>query len=119
MIANGYQNATDRNTNYGKVTTADKVPTLVIESGEFAGGMNTVKNDDYAVMTINGGTFRNVSQAAVLNWNELTITDGVFEVGRSGAGGDHHIVRGGRLRQRHDDDHREHADHCGGRQGSV
>ena len=83
MIANGYQNATDRNTNYGKVTTADKVPTLVIESGEFAGGMNTVKNDDYAVMTINGGTFRNVSQAAVLNWNELTITDGVFEVGEA------------------------------------
>ncbi len=83
MIANGYQNATDRNTNYGKVTTADKVPTLVIESGEFVGGMNTVKNDDYAVMTINGGTFRNVSQAAVLNWNELTITDGVFEVGEA------------------------------------
>ena len=83
MIANGYQNATDRNTNYGKVTTADKVPTLVIESGEFAGGMNTVKNDDYAVMTINGGTFKNVSQAAVLNWNELTITDGVFEVGEA------------------------------------
>ena len=70
MIANGYQNAGDRNTNYGKVTTADKVPTLVIESGEFAGGINTVKNDDYAVMTINGGTFKNVSQAAVLNWNE-------------------------------------------------
>ena len=83
MIANGYQNATDRNTNYGKVTTADKVPTLVIESGEFAGGINTVKNDDYAVMTINGGTFKNVSQAAVLNWNELTITDGVFEVGEA------------------------------------
>ncbi len=83
MIANGYQNAGDRNTNYGKVTTADKVPTLVIESGEFVGGMNTVKNDDYAVMTINGGTFKNVSQAAVLNWNELTITDGVFEVGEA------------------------------------
>lgn len=83
MIANGYQNAGDRNTNYGKVTTADKVPTLVIESGEFAGGINTVKNDDYAVMTINGGTFKNVSQAAVLNWNELTITDGVFEVGEA------------------------------------
>ena len=83
MIANGYQNATDRNTNNGKVTTADKVPTLVIESGEFAGGINTVKNDDYAVMTINGGTFKNVSQAAVLNWNELTITDGVFEVGEA------------------------------------
>ena len=45
--------------------------------------INTVKNDDYAVMTINGGTFKNVSQAAVLNWNELTITDGVFEVGEA------------------------------------
>ena len=44
------------------------------------GGLYTVKNDDYGIMTINGGQFANTTSGAgtVLNWNKLTITNGEF-----------------------------------------
>ena len=51
---------------------------MVIHGGTFTGGLNTIKNDDYGKLTINGGTFTNVAQAAVLNWNETTINNGTF-----------------------------------------
>ena len=31
--------------------------------------MNTVKNDDFGVLTIDGGVFTNTDGPAVLNWN--------------------------------------------------
>ena len=45
-----------------------------------AGGLYTVKNDDYGVMVINGGVFTNgvAGAGAVLNWNDLTINGGTF-----------------------------------------
>lgn len=44
------------------------------------GGLYTLKNDDYGIMRIEGGTFTNtvLDAGAVLNWNELTITGGTF-----------------------------------------
>ena len=80
MIANGYYNSGDYTNNIDLVKTADKVPTITINGGTFDGGLNTVKNDDYAKMTINGGAFKNVSQAVVFNVNELTITGGTFDM---------------------------------------
>lgn len=57
----------------------DKVPSVMtIVSGTFSGGLNTIKNDDYGELTILGGTFENVAQAAILNWNKTTIEDGIF-----------------------------------------
>ncbi len=41
--------------------------------------MNTIKNDDRGILEIHGGTFTNVSQATLMNWNEATITGGSFE----------------------------------------
>lgn len=68
MIASGFYNGTDETTN----------PKLVINGGHFDGGMNTIKNDDRGILEINGGTFTNVRQAALMNWNEATITGGSF-----------------------------------------
>lgn len=84
MITNGYYNADDSGDHLqysGSVTTEDKIPTLVINGGTFSGGINTVKNDNHSVAVINGGEFTNVSQAVVLNWNDLTVTGGEFVAG--------------------------------------
>lgn len=83
MITNGYfdnDNTGDHEQYYSSVTTDDKVPTLTIYGGTFSGGINTVKNDNHSVANIIGGTFTNVSQAVVLNWNNLSISGGEFEV---------------------------------------
>lgn len=54
-------------------------PILTIESGNFTGGINTVKNDDDATMIINDGTFANYAQAAFQNHNVATINGGTFD----------------------------------------
>lgn len=54
-------------------------PILTIESGNFTGGINTVKNDDGATMIINDGTFANYAQAAFQNHNIATINGGTFD----------------------------------------
>lgn len=69
MIASGFYDGTDETTD----------PKLVINGGTFSGGMNTIKNDDRGILEIHGGTFTNVRQAALMNWNEATITGGSFE----------------------------------------
>lgn len=53
---------------------------LTIANGNFSGGMNTVKNDDYGVLEISGGTFSNMNGPTVLNWNVATISGGEFKV---------------------------------------
>lgn len=53
---------------------------LTIANGNFNGGMNTVKNDDYGVLEISGGTFSNTNGPTVLNWNVATISGGEFKV---------------------------------------
>ncbi len=70
LIENGWYN--------GNQNTTKKPSNMVIHGGTFTGGLNTIKNDDYGKLTINGGTFTNVAQAAVLNWNETTINNGTF-----------------------------------------
>lgn len=51
---------------------------LTIEGGNFAGGINTVKNDSFGVLTINGGNFSNTAQYVITNWNKAEITAGTF-----------------------------------------
>lgn len=69
MIENGFYNGNGKTNN----------PKLTINGGTFSGGLNTVKNDDRGVLEIKDGTFTNVSQAAVLNWNNATIDGGTFQ----------------------------------------
>ena len=77
LFANGWQNVSTAGQGSEPAHTKDAV--LAINGGTFIGGLNTVKNDDCGVMTINGGEFKNFAQACVQNHNELTITNGNFD----------------------------------------
>ena len=79
LIDNGYYNYTSGNARTGYVSGTNHAnPSLTIEGGEFQGGINTVKNDDGATLTINDGTFANTTQATVQNNNVVTINGGTF-----------------------------------------
>lgn len=71
LLENGWQS--------GGQNTTGAESILTINGGTFAGGLNTIKNDDYGNITIKGGTFSNTTQAAVLNWNVASIEGGTFE----------------------------------------
>ena len=75
LIANGWYATTDAGYTHNE---ASGTPTLIIKSGTFDGGLNVIKNDDYGVLTINGGTFQNSMGQVILNWNEATINGGTF-----------------------------------------
>ncbi|WP_308754679.1 hypothetical protein [uncultured Anaerotruncus sp.] len=78
LIENGWQSPGQ---NTGKVNSV-----MTIKSGTFSvdtfasGGLYVLKNDDYGVMTVEGGTFTagDTEGGVVLNWNELTIKGGTF-----------------------------------------
>ena len=53
--------------------------TLIITGGTFSGGINTIKNDEFGVLEIKGGSFSNTSQYVVMNWNKADISGGTFE----------------------------------------
>lgn len=79
-IENGYYDYTNANEKLGHKADTNKAnPTLVINGGDFDGGLNTVKNDDGGVLTINDGTFRNTTQVPVFNGNVVNINGGDFE----------------------------------------
>lgn len=79
LIDNGYYSYTSGNARTGYVEgTNNENPSLTIEGGEFQGGINTIKNDDGATLTINDGTFANTTQATVQNNNVATINGGSF-----------------------------------------
>ena len=73
LVSNGYFNNSDFTNNKG----IDN-PNLTIEGGNFLGGLNTIKNDDCANLTINNGTFSNYYQAVVQNHNVTKIKGGTF-----------------------------------------
>lgn len=72
LFENGWYDGTKN------ATKAEAV--LTINGGTFLGGLNTIKNDDWGVLTINGGEFTNMQQHAVLNWNKMEINGGTFEL---------------------------------------
>lgn len=80
LVENGYYNYNQNNSRNGYVSGVNqKEPTLIINNGEFNGGLNTIKNDDGAKLTIYDGIFKNQIQVAVFNWNVATIYGGTFE----------------------------------------
>ena len=86
LVENGYQNYTSTNERAGYVSgTNSEKPTLIINGGSFFGGLNTIKNDDGAELTINNGTFSNFYQAVVQNHNIATINNGNFTAAADGA----------------------------------
>ena len=75
LIANGWygDNTIDRNTTYGEGEVL-----LTINGGDFNGGLNTVKNDDYGVLEINDGIFYDTGSAAIFNAYKAKINNGQF-----------------------------------------
>ncbi|WII08194.1 MBG domain-containing protein [Methanomassiliicoccales archaeon LGM-RCC1] len=67
---------------YYSYTNKDGInsPSLTINGGTFDGGLNTIKNDDDAILTINAGTFKNYTQAAFQNHSIATVNGGSFTV---------------------------------------
>ena len=63
---------------YTKTQDGIEAPFLIIDGGKFDGGLNTIKNDDNATLTINDGTFINYTQAALQNHHIATINGGTF-----------------------------------------
>ena len=84
MIKSGWYdgNAETKHGNDLAVHAGDSTATLTIDGGVFKFGLNTVKNDDYGVLVINGGTFSNTSQAVVMNNNVATINGGTFNASK-------------------------------------
>lgn len=71
LVANGWYN--------GSQNTKNTEAKLTITGGNFSGGLNTIKNDDWGVLEISGGNFSNTTQATVMNWNQATVSGGTFE----------------------------------------
>lgn len=72
MLENGYYDG------YAASLDGVQKPEMVINGGTFDGGLNTVKNDDNATLTINDGSFSNYTQAAFQNHHVATINGGTF-----------------------------------------
>ena len=77
MIANGYYDYTNTNPRNGYVSgTNHQNPSLIINGGTFAGGLNTIKNDDGARLVINDGTF--IHNGAANDLGQMTISGGTL-----------------------------------------
>lgn len=77
-FANGWQKGTTApfvSGDSGERVTAN----LTINGGKFEGGLNTIKNDDLGVLTINGGFFTNYAQNAFMNAHIAIVNEGVFD----------------------------------------
>lgn len=79
LIENGYQNYSKGESRVGYVSGINQeYPSLLIKGGEFFGGINTIKNDDNGIATINGGSSTNYYQASVQNHHKMVIENGSF-----------------------------------------
>ena len=79
LIENGYYSYKSTDPNSGHVEGVNAAePTLIINGGNFSGGLIGIKTDEGGVTTINDGKFTN-SDVVVQNWNKTTIKGGEFE----------------------------------------
>lgn len=79
LIDNGYYNYDSNNPRSGYVQGVNfEKPELTIDGATFSGGLNTIKNDDEGILTINDGKFSNYSQNVVQNHNVAVINNGTF-----------------------------------------
>ena len=84
LIGNGWQNAADAEAGTNgepKPSEGKNKATLTINNGTFTGGQITVKNDDFGVLTIKDGTFKQSGdgRSAVANNHIATISGGTFD----------------------------------------
>ena len=79
-IDNGFYGSKGNDFGYSESDYTDGSVSLTIEDGYVYGGMNTIKNDDLAKLTINGGSFTNdvKGSAVLMNWNDAEVNGGTF-----------------------------------------
>lgn len=84
LIVNGWQDAAKAEAGKNgepKPSESKNKASLTISQGNFKGGQITVKNDDYGLLTISGGTFEQPSdnRYVVANNHVATISGGTFK----------------------------------------
>ncbi|MFQ7111187.1 MAG: hypothetical protein ACLRP9_06350 [Anaerovoracaceae bacterium] len=89
LIGNGWQNsaaAENGSNSEPKPSDGKKKASLTINGGVFSGGQITVKNDDYGVLTVTGGTIDQVNNGryAIYNANDATISGGTIKALNNG-----------------------------------
>ena len=89
LIGNGWQNsaaAENGSNSEPKPSDGKNKASLTINGGLFAGGQITVKNDDYGVLTVTGGTIDQVNNGryAIYNANDATISGGTIKALNNG-----------------------------------
>ena len=79
LVENGYFSYTSTDSRSGHVEGTNQAEAkLTINGGTFLGGLNTIKNDDGGMITIENGNFSNFYQALVQNHNIAKIEGGTF-----------------------------------------
>lgn len=74
----GFSSVVDNGWYSGKPEKDGYVARLTVDGGVIEGG-KYIKNDSYGVMVIKSGEVKNGANAAILNWNDLTITGGTID----------------------------------------
>lgn len=77
LIENGYSKPKDNKYRLYSI--------LLINGGSFSGGLNNIKNDDYGILSVKDGTFMNVPQHCIMNWNQCTVHGGNFIANKDAA----------------------------------
>ncbi len=74
----GFSSVVDNGWYSGKPEKDGYVARLTVDGGVIEGG-KYIKNDSYGVMVIKSGEVKNGANAAIPNWNDLTITGGTID----------------------------------------
>ncbi len=90
LIGNGWQDAAKAEAGNGsepKPSDGGSKATLNINGGTFTGGQITIKNDDFGILNVKGGTILQPSEgrSAIANNNVATISGGEIESKGAGA----------------------------------
>lgn len=82
----GYSSVIDNGWFSGKPNASGYFAELILDGGVIDGG-KYLKNDSYGVMVIKSGEVKNGADAAILNWNNLTVSGGTIDPSDGAAGG--------------------------------
>lgn len=74
----GFSSVVDNGWYSGKPEKDGYVARLTVDGGVIEGG-KYIKNDSYGVMVVKSGEVKDGANAAILNWNDLTITGGTID----------------------------------------
>lgn len=77
----GYSSCVSNGWYDGKQNAAKTPSTLTITGGSITGGLNTVKNDDWGVLRMTGGSVSGAAVCSIMNVNDAIISGGSVTAG--------------------------------------